>query len=599
MKPRLLVCALALLLTGMAAPAGAECVMTKVAEAPVTMSDLRPTVTVKVNGHDAVFFIDSGAFFSTISPEGAARFGLVKGPLPPGMTIRGVGGGADMSVATAKSFDFAGIPYKDLDFLVSEQGFGVGAGPVGTIGQNLLGKADVEYDLANGMMRMFVPERCDDTFLAYWVKPSQAYSVVHITPAQNTKSNATATASVNGAKIWVLFDTGSAASILSTEAATSAGIKPPDAGKGSAGYSSGVGLHSYLRDWIAPVDSFKLGDEEIQRTRLRFGDLKLLNGVDMLIGADFFLSHRVLVSNSQHKLYFTYVGGPVFNLTTTPPPPADAVAPGPAETAAATPDAYSDAPTDAAGFSRRAAAYRARRDFTHAAADLNRAIELDPKEPRYLYERGVTELATGRSDAALADFDHALKLKPDDFDVLLERARFDIGRKDKSAAKRDLDDIDRLAADDADVRLALGAYYDGQGLREQAIAQADRWIATHPKSDQLAEGLNERCWVRTRANKGLDLALADCNAALKLRPGNPQYLDSRGLVYLRMGETDKALTDYEATLRLSPNSAWSLYGRGLAELKKGHKSEGEADIAAALVVRPDLADEAKDVGLAP
>ena len=34
----------------------------------------------------------------------------------------------------------------------------------------------------------------------------------------------------------------------------------------------------------------------------------------MLLGADFFLSHRILVSNSQHKLYFTYNGGPVFQL---------------------------------------------------------------------------------------------------------------------------------------------------------------------------------------------------------------------------------------------------------------------------------------------
>jgi hypothetical protein len=46
---------------------------------------------------------------------------------------------------------------------------------------------------------------------------------------------------------------------------------------------------------------------------------------DMLLGADFFLSHHILISNSQHKLYFTYNGGPVFDLTmgaAAPPPPA-------------------------------------------------------------------------------------------------------------------------------------------------------------------------------------------------------------------------------------------------------------------------------------
>ena len=38
----------------------------------------------------------------------------------------------------------------------------------------------------------------------------------------------------------------------------------------------------------------------------------------MLIGADFLRAHRVLVSHSQRKMYFTYVGGPVF---ATPPRP--------------------------------------------------------------------------------------------------------------------------------------------------------------------------------------------------------------------------------------------------------------------------------------
>ena len=48
-----------------------------------------------------------------------------------------------------------------------------------------------------------------------------------------------------------------------------------------------------------------------------FGGLDLENA-DMLLGADFFLSHHVLVSNSQQKIYFTYNGGPVFMLNVKP-----------------------------------------------------------------------------------------------------------------------------------------------------------------------------------------------------------------------------------------------------------------------------------------
>lgn len=32
----------------------------------------------------------------------------------------------------------------------------------------------------------------------------------------------------------------------------------------------------------------------------------------MLLGVDFLRAHRVLVAHSQHRIYFTYGGGPVF-----------------------------------------------------------------------------------------------------------------------------------------------------------------------------------------------------------------------------------------------------------------------------------------------
>jgi hypothetical protein len=71
-------------------PAGraqAACVLTKIADLPVTMKDFRPIAPVKVNGHHALFLVDSGAFFSSVTPQGAAPFGLSKGPLQPGLTI--------------------------------------------------------------------------------------------------------------------------------------------------------------------------------------------------------------------------------------------------------------------------------------------------------------------------------------------------------------------------------------------------------------------------------------------------------------------------------------------------------------------------------
>ncbi len=51
------------------------------------------------------------------------------------------------------------------------------------------------------------------------------------------------------------------------------------------------------------------------------------------------------------------------------------------------------------------------------------------------------------------------------------------------------------------------------------------------------------------------LALADCNQALTLAPGNPSYLDSRGLVDLRLGDFDGAIKDYSTALAAMPSLA--------------------------------------------
>ncbi len=60
--------------SGIAGGASAACTLSKVAELPVTMSGLSPTVVAKIDGVEARFIADSGAFYSVITPSGAAQF---------------------------------------------------------------------------------------------------------------------------------------------------------------------------------------------------------------------------------------------------------------------------------------------------------------------------------------------------------------------------------------------------------------------------------------------------------------------------------------------------------------------------------------------
>jgi tetratricopeptide (TPR) repeat protein len=312
------------------------------------------------------------------------------------------------------------------------------------------------------------------------------------------------------------------------------------------------------------------------------------------LGADFFLSHRIYISRDQHKLYFTYNGGPVFNLGVAP---RTAAAASPTPVSGTAPDIYSNIPTDAPGFGRRAAALTGRRDFEGAIADLTKAIALDPSSAEYVYRRAVARLENHQAVLAMADLDQALKLKPDDISALLVRAELRAGAKDMDGAKQDLAAADRLVAKDPARRRGLANAYQRVGMWSESIGQLDQWIAANPKDDGLAQAFNARCWARAMQGLDLDKALADCDAALRLLPGDPTFLDSRGLVHLRRGEFDRGVADFQGVLRLQPNNAWALYGRGWARLKMGRKDEGDADIKAAIALRPHLVDEAKARGL--
>jgi tetratricopeptide (TPR) repeat protein/predicted aspartyl protease len=565
--------------------AHAACKLAKMAELPVTMSNSRPVITAKINGRDARFVVDSGTSFSMISEASAEQFDLKLSPAPLGLTVKGVGGAVDPSIATVDVFTFAGTPIHHVEFLV---GGSLGRSEnAGLLGQNFFRIGDVEYDLGKGMIRLMRAKGCEHATLAYWVKPSEPYSLMDIEAGAPQSEHIAGTALINGEKVRVIFDTGAATSLLSLKAAERAGVKPDSQGVVDAGYGGGIG-RKRIRTYVGPFSSFKIGDEEIRNTRLRFADFGG-DDADMLIGADFFLSHRIYVASSQHKLYFTYNGGPVFDLTSRSGNPGD--------------DKEGDEPADAAAYSRRGTAFAARRDFTPAIADLTRACDLDPRNPEYFYQRGIVYRDNNQAELALADFDRTLELKSDDLSALMARAQLRLRSRDIPGAAADLGAADRAASKEDDIRLFLARGYQDADLLPASIAQYDRWIAAHGDDLRMVDALNGRCWARALQGQELAAALSDCNAALKLSakqsPISASVLNSRGLVRLRLGDYDKAIADYDDALKLVPKSAWSLYGRGVAEMRRKRVPEGQADIAAATAIRAPVADEFKRRGIIP
>ncbi|MES2488337.1 MAG: aspartyl protease family protein [Pseudomonadota bacterium] len=554
-------------------------------EIPVTMVEGRAIATLGINGIEVPFAVDSGAFFSFITHAAAKQLNLPISALPYGLRVDGVTGEVDAGKTTVKRLQLQGGDVPNVEFIVG--GNEIGGGAMGLLGRNLLSIADTEYDLAHGTIRLIFPEEgCSDTNMAYWAGTTPVVELKLRDDQSTVVPAIRAIGQLNGKEIKVMFDTGAYSSV-SLEAAQRAGVDK--ASMKAAGQMHGAGRGA-VDAWTAKFQKFELGGEVISNTQLHVGDFARQN-FDMFLGVDFFLSHRIYVSKSRQRMFFTYNGGPVFALDR-------AVLQAAGVSDVATPGASNAVqPLDAAGYARRGAASAARGDFINALADLDRACEMAPQVAAYFVRRGVVREALKQSQQAVQDYDTALRLDPLQSEARLRRAWQRMYLKDRNGVIDDLQELDKTLAAQADQRLSMATLYRALDLREQSLPQLNFWIESHPTDRTLGDALYFRCWSRALLNVQLDQALDDCNEALRRQVKNANFLSGRGWVRLRRNELRKALADFDHAIKIRPNSAWALYGRGIARRKNGEVEPGNVDIAAARKLRPSIDANASRYGM--
>ncbi|MBV8681992.1 MAG: aspartyl protease family protein [Caulobacteraceae bacterium] len=588
--------ALALTSTSAAASAIAAC-QDPYIELPVTMRGTRPMISASIDGHPIDLVVDTGASFSMLTSPAADELKLPLSPAPYNFWVAGVGGDVRPSITTARQFTLADgkLAQLNVQFLVGGGSAGVEA--AGLLGQNLWAHFDDEYDLANGTIRISRPKDCAHVPMAYWDR-TRTYAVMNLVSFAQLGRMTSGYGKVNGHRIRITFDSGAATSALSFDAARRAGIDPYGPGSQSGGAFYGVGRRS-VESRIVPVDVLELGGEKIEHTQIRLADVGFSSS-DMLLGADFFLSHRIFVANSQNKIYFTYNGGPVFNLrpqfAASGPPTASPNLSAP-QAAAASAGAAEDAPKDASAYARRGAASLGRGELADAIADLTRAHELAPDSAAYLFRRGVAYRMNRQPSLAMADLDAAVKLDPANVDARIARAELRLEGKQMDGAATDLEAADKLASKESDARLILAGLYIRVGAYDQAASNFDAWIRTHGDDARLERALAGRCWAGAMSGDDLDRATSACDSALRRDTHDPQAREGRGLVRLRKSEDARAITDFDAALAAQPKLAWALYGRALAEQRTGGSEAAKADFAAANSIRPKIADDARLRGL--
>lgn len=226
-----------------------------------------------------------------------------------------------------------------------------------------------------------------------------------------------------------------------------------------------------------------------------------------------------------------------------------------------------------------------------ATAAIDRALAIKPSAYVYLNRLEIRPVAD--REGRRADVAAALALEPDMPEALMAKAKLlaDDGKFAEAIAI-------------ADAQLAKSPD-DATWLAQRGIVRVRAGDAKNGDADLAAASgkskdptqLNNLCWTKAMAGVALESALADCDRALALAPRTPAFMDSKGLVLLRLRRTDEAIAVYNDALVLAPDMAGSLYGRSIAWTRKGDTIRAAADRAAATKSNAAVGEEFAGYGV--
>ncbi len=310
-------------------PSCADCLLGKVNDMAPVFGDGGIYLPAKFDGMTALFKLDTGTVHSFLYQKTAETLGVpiseYGGQIIPGPANDIVFQPGDLRAAIA-SLNIGRLSGRGFFLPISAQSDDAKPGGlpvIGVLGEDFLSHFDIEIDLKNSLFALYRPEGCESANLAYWTKDYNVADMVGFNPRE---PHVVMSGKLNDSPIAVQMVSGRSFSVVSTTAAKSRGIDSDSPDTKMLGTVAGVHGEN-VHGWLGSFSNFTLDEEKISRAKIAFikfpprthadiehGSRLASGGVpaDMLLGYDFLRAHHVLISHSQHKVYFSYEGAPPF-----------------------------------------------------------------------------------------------------------------------------------------------------------------------------------------------------------------------------------------------------------------------------------------------
>jgi len=571
-----------------------QCKLERLTEAPMLQDQgYSPVISVVLNDKANKVLLDTGGFWSMISPEAAMGLTPHTSPVEARLGLQGL---PMTKYVKQPSIQIGPAKISDVEFFVAPEDYlqRIDA----TLGAEWLSQFDVEIDPVKNTVSLFSHDHCEGQ-VVHW--PHEDLAVVPFRVSKEDGGHIKLNLKLAGEDVRVMIDTGAPESVLSMRAAKRLfDLKPDSPGMEFAEEDKDASgrVHKVYRYQFSSLD---MGGIAFKNPRIMVADMEdrdddLILGMHQLHGLHLYFAYK------EKNLYVTSASGDIAASGGAPASRSDPLArvnaanlrteafaklqKGDGDGALkAIEGALKVDPNYSDGYLARADIHVTRGERDLAQKDYARALEIDPDNLEVYIDRAQMEWAGGEESRAIADIGAALNRNPNFTRGYTVRADLEAHDKDWNSALADAGQVIRIEpmsgkgyALRAQLRAASGDY--AAALEDQTVA-----VKLAPKS---VVALNNKCWFGAILGK-LDDALDDCDSALDIAPKDAAALDSRGFVRLKKGQWDRAIKDYNSALEVKPDMASSLYGRGLAKQQKGDKAGADADIAAATKVDKDIA----------
>jgi len=273
--------------------------------------------------------------------------------------------------------------------------------------------------------------------------------------------------------------------------------------------------------------------------------------------------------------------------------------------------------------------------FRQALERANTAVTLNPDNPAAYHMRGKCYFMLNEFEKSAIDLQKSLQLAPRDYDVAYTLALAHLKRGQRAAAQEIFDRMIVELGNRPQLRILIGRAYRQTGLLEQAIDEFKKAIALDPKFPRVHYYLGLSYLLKDGASRineaeaefklevaahpdeffgnyylGLvstierkwDTAVESLSKAVRLQPNNPDPYFYLGQAYQGLLKHNEAIEMFRKSIALNPDLKHNDYqvtnvhyrlGQSLLKVGKNEEGQKELQIAADLKVQAFKRDEAK------